>query len=70
MPPLVLLLCPVLEPSSLAPHCVPAAWRVGGQFLHAEKDFPMTQDSLRDDLSFFHHLEIVMRKQKQKKVFK
>lgn len=68
MPQHFLLLYPVLEQSSLAPPCIPTAWRAGGQSLNADKDFPMTQDNLRDDLSFFHHLERVMRK--QKKIFK
>lgn len=67
MPQHFSVLCPVLDPSSLPPHCIPAAWRVGGQFLNADKDFPMAQDSLRDDLSFFHYLEMVMRKQEPKK---
>lgn len=67
MPQHFSLLCPVLEPISLAPHCIPTAWRAGGQFLDADKDIPMAQDSLRDDLSFFSSPRDVMRKQKQKK---
>lgn len=35
------LLPSVLEPSSPALHCIPAASRVGGQFLVADKDFPV-----------------------------
>lgn len=35
------LLPPVLEPNSPALHCILAAWRAGGQFLDADKDFPM-----------------------------
>lgn len=50
------------EPRLLALHGISAAWRMGGQF-DADKDFLVAQDSLRDDLSFFHHLEMVMRKQ-------
>lgn len=55
------LLCPVQEPSSFAPHWVLSISRVS-QFLDADKDFPVTQDS--------HQLRWWREKKRKKKSFK